>query len=265
MSEQLIIRCDNTITGILTAIYDAFVYKNQMKDTYTDSISIEMGDFNASLFARVVEVTASEEKASKTVYAIQTKLGFSVYQTVFYALCHFDEDRATVVLGYLVRAFSKGSSIREHLADDYVMRVMELSRKVSNECNKLMGFIRFTDTGKFLFAELSPKCDVLPILQEHFMDRFPNENFILYDKRRGYAFVHPALHNGFFVAGIAKDDKQEVFLEALGEEGVLQQQDVFENMWKSYFQTMAIDERFNEKCQNTLLPKWYRKHMLEFV
>ena len=29
--DNIILRCDNNINGIFTAIYDAFVYKNQMQ------------------------------------------------------------------------------------------------------------------------------------------------------------------------------------------------------------------------------------------
>ena len=29
--EQLILRCEDTMEGIFTAIYDAFVYKNRME------------------------------------------------------------------------------------------------------------------------------------------------------------------------------------------------------------------------------------------
>ena len=118
MSEQLILKCEDSITGILTALFDAFVYKNNMQEPYEDSIFIAIGDYgNIMLFSKEIEVRTDEQKAAKTVYAIQSKLGFSVYQTVFYALCHYDPERATTVLGYLVRAFSKGSRIREYLAD----------------------------------------------------------------------------------------------------------------------------------------------------
>lgn len=258
MGEQLILRCENTIDGILTAIYDAFVYKNQMELPYEDNITITIGNGgNLLLFAKEVLVVTDEEKARKTVFAIQSKLGHSIYKTVFYALCHFDEDRASIVLGYLVRAFSKGRRIQEYLADSYVMRVLELSRKVGNECQKLYGFLRFWDAGKFLFSELEPKCDVLPILVEHFSDRYPNEHFIIYDRIRRYALIHPAYGESFFVAG-------EDYWQGFSDRNPNRYEDEFEELWKLYFKNMGIKERKNERCQDNLLPKWYRKTMPEF-
>ena len=36
-------------------------------------------------------------------------------------------------------------------------------------------------------------------------------------------------------------------------------------MWRNYFQTIAIEQRRNPKCQNTHLPKRYRHVMTEFL
>lgn len=260
MSEALILQCEESLDGIFSAIYDAFVYKKQMPD-YDDSISIAIGNTGTpTLFAREITVTCDRTKAARTVETIQRRLGYAVYRTVFYALCHYDEERATVALGYLVRAFSKGSRVWECMADPYVIRVMELSRKVANESNKFQGFLRFRDVGGFLFAEIEPKCQVVLTLQEHFEDRYPNENFIIYDSRRHFAMVHPAYQTSFFVEG------EDILEQLHGETWTkVTAQDEYEELWRTYFQTMGIAARENERCQNTLLPKWYRKHMTEFA
>ena len=76
-------------------------------------------------------------------------------------------------MGYLVRAFAVGHSVMDHLADPYVMRMMELDRKVANEED----------------------------MMDHFSDRFPNENFIMYDCNRKIAAVHEAYHACVLVSG----------------------------------------------------------------
>lgn len=254
MSEELILRCEDSLEGIFTAIYDAFVYKNRMPGPYEDSIQIAVGTGgNLTLFTREIEVPTNADKVVKTVSSIQTRLGYSVYDTLLAALCHFAEDRATAVLGYLVRAFAKGRSVSEHLADPYVMRVMELSRKVGNECDKFYGFLRFrvvTGEGEILWAEIEPKCNLVPLMMEHFTDRFPGENFVIYDVKRNLAAVHEAYHSCVIVTG------QEL-PQAPGAE------DYVETLWKQYFTSMEIKERHNERCQRNLMPVWYRKHMVE--
>lgn len=253
MREQLILRCEDTLDGIFTAIFEGFVYKNRDSRPYEDQIQIAVGEEGSmQLFAKEISIGTDRKKAAKTVYAIRTRLGQHVYQNVFYALCHYEEARASIVFGYLVRAFRFGIRIDEHLSDPYVMRVMELSRKVSNECQKFYGFLRFRQRERYLYAELEPKCDVIPIIMGHFEDRYPNENFLIFDKKKKYALVHPAYKVSFFV-------KEEELPELDTNE-----RDEFEELWKRYFVTMEIKDRHNEACQGNLLPKWYRKEMLEF-
>ena len=102
--DNIILRCDNNINGIFTAIYDAFVYKNQMQkenhEVYRDNISIEIGiGGNYTLFSKMIDIETDEVKVQKTILTIQKKLGFKIYETVFDALCHYSDNRATIVLG----------------------------------------------------------------------------------------------------------------------------------------------------------------------
>ena len=120
--DNIILRCDNNINGIFTAIYDAFVYKNQMQkenhEVYRDNISIEIGiGGNYTLFSKMIDIETDEVKVQKTILTIQKKLGFKIYEIVFDALCHYSDNRATIVLGFLVRAFKVGQRIMEHMTD----------------------------------------------------------------------------------------------------------------------------------------------------
>lgn len=250
---SLILQCEDSVEGILTAIYEAFVEKNKMSEFHDGDIAIAIGEnLNLNLFAREVHVKTDLNKANKTLSAIRSRISYQAYQNVLSALCHFALDRGDAVLGYLVKGFAMGARVSEALADPYVMRVMELSRKVGNECQLFNGFVRFHDMGKFLYSEVDPKCYVLPQVMEHFEDRFPNENYVIYDSRRKAALVHPAYMQSFFVYG----EEWNIDLS--------QQQDYFESLWAQYFTHIAIKERTNPRCQNNLLPKWYRKNMVEF-
>ena len=210
MEENIFLKCEAHMDGIFTALYEAFIQKSLLKQDYHENIEIVIGEGDTqNLFATEIEVQTDNSKAAKLLEAIKRKLGYAIYDTVFHALCHFDSDRATIVFRYLVRAFAIGSRIAEHLADPYVMRVMELSRKASHECTKLYGFLRF-----------------------------------------------PAYREAFFVSGENMDNP---YMQELGKP------DVYEKLWRDYFHTMAIQPRENIRCQNQLLPKWYRKNMLEFA
>lgn len=250
---SLILQCEDSLEGILTAIYDAFVEKNKMSEFQDGDISIVIGENHTmSLFARQLEVITDLDKAQKTLLSIQKKISYLAYKRVVSALCHYDPERGNAVLGFLIKGFPMGARVLEDMANSYVMRVIELSRKVDNESHLFCGFVRFFDLGKFLYSEIEPKCHVLPQIMEHFADRYPNEHYVIYDKKRHVALIHLAYGDSFFVTG----DQWNIDLS--------QHEDYFERLWSQYFKTIAIKERNNPRCQNNLIPKWYRKNMVEF-
>lgn len=55
MSEQIVLRCEDSLEGIFTALFDAFVCKNKMKAPYTDSISIAAGEVPIFLASDVID------------------------------------------------------------------------------------------------------------------------------------------------------------------------------------------------------------------
>ena len=59
--DNIILRCDNNINGIFTAIYDAFVYKNQMQKENeilsTEEISL-LTKLQKKLFSQLKMVAA---------------------------------------------------------------------------------------------------------------------------------------------------------------------------------------------------------------
>lgn len=250
---SLILQCEDSVEGILTAIYDAFVEKNKMPDFKDGDISIAIGDnLNLNLFAKEIQVKTDLQKAQKTLESIRKKISYQAYKNILSALCHFALDRGDVALGYLIKGFSMGAQVTEALSDPYVMRIMELARKVDNESHLFCGFVRFHDLGKFLYSEVDPKCYVLPQVMEHFEDRFPNEHYVIYDSRHKMALVHPAQGDSFFLSG----EEWHVDMSAYV--------DGFEELWAQYFEHIAIKERKNPRCQRNLVPMWYRKNMVEF-
>ena len=59
---SLILQCEDSVEGILTAIYDAFVEKNKMPDFQDGDIAIAIGDnLNANLFAKEIQKYAYTE------------------------------------------------------------------------------------------------------------------------------------------------------------------------------------------------------------
>lgn len=261
VENKIILLCQDSIDGIFTAIYEGFRIKNEKYgakgENYQDNIEICMkSDYEISMFAQYISVETDYEKSYKTAGAIKNRMGIESYYRVLNALCHFSSDRGTKVFGYLIRGFKMGEAVMEILSDRYVMDTMELARKANNEALRFKGFVRFKEIGNTLYSVIEPKCNMIPLIGGHFSDRYPNENWIIYDKNRKLAAVHRKYDQWIIVDGDSVDGQ---YLES-----EFERQDHYGELWKAFYNAVYIKERKNEKCQNNMIPKWYRKNMLEF-
>ena len=96
-----------------------------------------------------------------------------------------------------------------------------------------------------------PDHQVLELLADHFADRFKNNPFIIHDIKRNKAVVgsggiwYLTYFTGEELPEPCSDERQ------------------YQKLWKQYFETIAIRERTNPRCQKTLMPVRYWKHLTE--
>lgn len=248
MNNTLI--CEDSFDGMMTAVYDGWVLMNQ-----GHSIHIHPGElYDYSFFTEYINIDTDLEKSVKVAESIRKKISVEAYMLVFRACMHFAEDRVDAVVGFLKQGYRVGGRITKDFGNPVVMRVTELARKSSNEAHLFKEFIRFQELqGNILYGCIAPKCDVLPLVEQHFHTRFPLENWIIYDENRRKALVHQRSCECVTVSGADVEARIKL----------LEREDDYEALWKVFFEAIGIKERENYKCQRNHLPKWYRKHMTE--
>ena len=128
---------------------------------------------------------------------------------------------------------------------------------MSNEAHFYKEIVRFTELENgMLFAEIEPKNQVLTCLGDHFSNRFPLENWMIYDKTHKMFLVHPKNKHWLLVVD-----------EELNEESssrVSTREAIYVNLWKNFFESISIKERESYSRQRQNLPLHYRKYMTEF-
>ena len=247
--------CEDTITGIYSAIYDA--WKENRKEG-SNGIRL-LGQFEGELFCEYHIVEETERKALAVENLIRKHLGLYAYRSIYYALLSSDSERADAVLGMMqaARELKDPTKIMHHLSHPKVEKVFELSRSVSNEAHFYIEVVRFRELANgILFSEIAPKHQILTCIGEHFSDRFPLENWMIYDRTHGLYLVHEAGKNWFLMQGF---DLNPEATHALSEN-----ESDYARLWKSFCKTISIEERKNLKCQRNHLPLRYREHMVEF-
>lgn len=246
--------CEDSIDGIFTAIYDAWASKFGH-----DNIKIEVEkESNFELFAEYVEVETNLTKSLKVAKTINERLGNPVYVDLTRAALSDGDGKADAIYRVLILGLStrSGRKVMDQLSDPNVCKIFELSRAVSNEAHHLLGFVRFSelDNGVF-FSKISSKNNVLSLLATHFHVRMPMENWMIYDEMRTLAVVYQKGKVPIFVSGesIDKERIQRVSKNELE----------FQELWKSFFESICINERKNEKLQMQNLPKRFWDNMVE--
>ncbi|MDR2546499.1 MAG: TIGR03915 family putative DNA repair protein [Lachnospiraceae bacterium] len=152
------------------------------------------------------------------------------------------------------------SPIMENLTNPHVMRVFELARACGRETHALLGFIRFSELENgLLYAPIGPKSNILTFMMPHFAERMPEENFVIHDEKRGLFGVHPAGGEWFAVTG------DEGISLSRADFSFSTQEAHYRELFITFFHSIAIDERRNNRSQRGHLPLRYREYMVEFT
>ena len=254
-----IYQCEDTVNGILSAVYDAGIsgYGHRYIRIQPQAEGVAQ---NLELFSEYVSVETSVDKAESVVDAVRHKISEKAYRFMMYAAASCYEDRGDAIYQFVTYGFSMGASVCNALQIPWVKRIFEINRAVGNEAHYFHEFLRFQEVHRepsLLLAIIEPKNRIIPMVTEHFADRFMEEWFIIYDKTHQEASFHQ--RNGSWEVRLLTKEEAER-LEELTEQG----RD-YVDLWKTFFQSIAIVERTNEKLQRNMLPLHYRKHMTEFL
>lgn len=259
---RIIYVCEDSLTGIFSGIYE--VWKRKMT---AEEAGLEVGDsFERRLFCEYIFCKAEERKALAVIRMIQKNLGVDVYEKISYALLSADRRKAEMVFRAMLEAkkLSRKDRLMEHWGNEAVRAVFGMYRQVANEAHHYKGFVRFRELkNKTLFAKIEPKHAVLPCIAEHFADRFPQENWIIYDKTHEVFLIHEKGKRYYFL---------QQYMCMKGDSGSAQniaggfseEEMDYETLWKGFVQSISVAERENRALQNQNLPLRFRTNLVEF-
>lgn len=259
---RIIYVCEDSLTGIFSGIYE--VWKRKMT---AEEAGLEVEDsFERRLFCEYIFCKAEERKALAVIRMIQKNLGADVYEKISYALLSADRRKAEMVFRAMLEAkkLSRKDRLMEHLGNEAVRAVFGMYRQVANEAHHYKGFVRFRELkNKTLFAKIEPKHAVLPCIAEHFADRFPQENWIIYDKTHEVFLIHEKGKRYYFLQQYMcmKGDSGSAQKIA---GGFSEEEMDYEALWKGFVQSISVAERENRALQNQNLPLRFRTNLVEF-
>ncbi len=247
--------CEDSADGIFTAIYNAYESKNGHANNH---IQVHIPGYNRQLFCEYIEVPTDYEKAVKVARSLRQKINGEVYDWLFSAAASYDLEKADSIYRAVILAFHMGAGVLNHLTNPAVSHICKLNLHIDNEIQHYKGFLRFVELkNNLLLAKIRPKNNILFLLADHFSDRYPDENFAIADVRRNSLLFHA---KGKPVTFTGKTDFDLNRIEGEYSENEQLLQDLF----KTYVSSITVKERSNPHLQRQLLPLRFREYMTEF-
>ena len=236
---------DGSFDGLMCCVHESY-YEKELP-----SLIFNYDEPQETLFP-VKEIETDIFSAQKVENSIKNSISGEAFRLV--RLCYFSrqENREIIILNFLRLGYKVGAQVTNMLANDHVHAITKIARTVSRESGYYLEFLRFSDYNGALVAIIEPKSFVLPLIANHYCDRLPSEQFLIYDEVHKHALVH---QNGECVL---------IELEHIELPKACEKEEKFRTLWKQFYNTIAIEGRINLKRRMGNMPKRYWKHLTEF-
>lgn len=250
-----VLQCDDSVESIFSAIYEAYARKYNLNST-----RILIGEEDElRLFASYVKISADSNKSEKVARTIRRLAGEEVFRQIYMALESADREKGQAVfktIEKIVRYPRQARGVMNQLSDISIHKTFTLFRNVQNETHSIKEFLRFNELDNgVLYARIGPKNNIVSFLMPHFADRFPLENFLIYDEGRNLLGVHQSKSEWYIIHDVMVNgdlitisDKEEKYRE----------------LFRYFCHMIAIEERENLELQRNHLPLRFREYMVEF-
>ena len=161
---------------------------------------------------------------------------------------------------YIRKAIDAPRSIETNFADPDVLEFSRMWKRVDWERLRMLQFIRFQKAADgTYFAAVTPEHDALPLALDYFTDRFADQRWLIYDRKRDYGYYY----DGTSARRVTLEDDRGMIADKLADEWLAEDERRFQLLWKSYFRALAIPQRTNERLQRRMMPRRYWKHLTE--
>jgi len=245
--------CNNDWGSQLTCIYEAWASRLGHRNVRLETEPIGQ----ISMFDTYVHVDYDPGKADSVMDAIIRKISPYFYHQIAYPCGACEVDTLDTIYRMVVLGFKVGPAALDMYQYREVARFKEISIRYGREANSFYEFVRFHEIGSSVYvAHIEPKSHVLIPVANHFSDRMPSEHWMIIDDVHREAVVHP-INEQFYLLNLSDEE----FERLLQTESV---NDSFTKLWQNYFNTIAIKERANRRCQMNHFPLWKRTHVVEF-
>jgi probable DNA metabolism protein len=208
-----------------------------------------------------VTICTDDAKVDRVWKGLQKRLSAMALSVITVTWLSELPETDMLLFRYIRKAIDAPRTVELNFGDPDVLEVSKVWKKVTNERLRVIQFLRFQKAvdGTF-FAAVKPVYNVLPLTLAHLKDRFADQRWLLYDLKREYGYYYDLKE----ATEVRFEEKDAHLLSGLlGEELMDADEKLFQQMWKTYFKSIAIKERLNPKLHRQHMPARFWKYMPE--
>lgn len=247
---------DGTWTGLLTSIFEAFERKLYQVELIAEQ------HHTPDMFSTPIHIYSDEAKAERVWKGLKKKIPAASQKDFFRTYLSEQADAYQHLINYSIYIFQHKENVSQNFGHTSVIALQQYAKSVSREAHRMKAFIRFEKwkNGMF-FTAVTPDFNVLPLIAQHFKNRYADQQWIIYDSTRLYGIFYD-LKNVREI-NFEEIDHQYQQQGELPSIHVDELQSKYEQLWKDYFKSTNIQERKNMKLHIQHVPKRYWKYLTE--
>jgi probable DNA metabolism protein len=132
----------------------------------------------------------------------------------------------------------------------------DVVKMVNRERHRMKAFVRFELLKDGIYyASIEPDFNVLPLIKDHFKNRYADQKWIIYDVKRNYGL--------YYDLKVVEQMSLDISPKATSENIFQEEEVLYQELWKGYFKHTNIESRKNTALHIRHVPKRYWSRLTE--
>lgn len=247
---------DGTFEGWLCAVFDVYEYKFEDVSICTEN------SFNGNIFEKVHTAHDNKKHSLRVWKGLQKRVSAATLHQLYRAFLSGQEGMETVLLRYVQYVFSTTASIETDFSHPDVLTVTQTAKKVWREKHRMEAFVRFQKTAdEIYYAVIEPVYNVLPLISTHFENRYPDQQWLIYDQRRRFGIFY----NKTFCSEVTLEFTHDIYRDKSVRSCFDEKEKIYQHLWQAYYKNANIPARKNTKLHLQHMPRRYWKYLPEKI
>jgi probable DNA metabolism protein len=244
---------DGTYVGFLCCVFEGFERKEQVTKIGVD------GQFQSNIFEEQRSIYSDSTKAKRVIKGMETKLGKTTAGDFYRVFLSEQPAAIQSAFNLLIKLFKGQTNALNNYGDADALNMAQTLKKVSRERHRMKAFIRFEKaTDGLYFSIIEPDFNVLPLIVTFFKNRYADQRWLIYDVKRKYGMMYDLQS----VTEVTLTDTAHLQTD-ITSIGLDETDELYQTLWKRYYNSTNIKERKNMKLHLQHVPKRYWKYLTE--